>query len=35
MGSEIDLLVVGNCVLEKRQQKAELKSSYAASMEAD
>ena len=35
MGSEIDLLVVGNCVLEKRDQRAELKKSYAASMDPD
>ena len=35
MGSEIDLLVVGNCVLEKRDQRAELKNSYAASMDPD
>ncbi len=35
MGSEIDLLVVGNCVLEKRDQPAELKNSYAASMDPD
>ncbi len=35
MGSEIDLLVVGNCILEKRDQRAELKNSYAASMDPD
>jgi carbamoyltransferase len=35
MGSEIDLLVVGNCVLEKRSQEAELKNSYAASVDPD
>jgi carbamoyltransferase len=35
MGSEIDLLVVGNCVLEKRDQRAELKNSYAASIDPD
>jgi carbamoyltransferase len=35
MGSEIDLLVVGNCVLEKRGQRAELKHRYAASIEPD
>jgi carbamoyltransferase len=35
MGSEIDLLVVGNCVLEKRGQRAELKNRYAASIEPD
>jgi carbamoyltransferase len=35
MGSEIDLLVVGNCVLKKRDQRAELKHSYAASMDPD
>ena len=35
MGSEIDLLVVGNCVLEKRDQRAELKNTYAASIEPD
>jgi carbamoyltransferase len=35
MGSEIDLLVVGNCVLRKRDQRAELKNSYAASIDPD
>jgi carbamoyltransferase len=35
MGSEIELLVVGNCVLEKWDQRAELKISYAASMDPD
>ena len=35
MGSEIDLLVVGNCVLEKWDQRAELKNSYAASIDPD
>jgi carbamoyltransferase len=35
MGSEIDLLVVGNCVLEKRGQRAELKNRYAASIDPD
>jgi carbamoyltransferase len=35
MGSEIDFLVVGNCVLTKRDQRAELKNSYAASMDPD
>jgi carbamoyltransferase len=35
MGSEIDLLVVGNCVLKKRDQRAELKNSYAASIDPD
>jgi carbamoyltransferase len=35
MGSEIDLLVVGNCVLEKRGQTAELKNRYAASIDPD
>jgi carbamoyltransferase len=35
MGSEIDLLVIENCVLEKRDQRAELKISYAASIDPD
>jgi carbamoyltransferase len=35
MGSEIDLLVVGNCVLKKRDQRTELKISYAASIDPD
>jgi carbamoyltransferase len=35
MGSEIDLLVVGNCVLEKRDQRAELRTSYAAGLDPD
>ncbi len=35
MGSEIDLLVVGNCVLDKRDQRAELKNSYAANLDPD
>ena len=35
MGSEIDLLVVGNCVLEKQEQRPELKSCYAASLDPD
>jgi carbamoyltransferase len=35
MGSEIDLLVIGNCVLKKRDQRAELKNSYAASIDPD
>jgi carbamoyltransferase len=35
MGSEIDLLVVGNCILRKRDQRAELQNSYAASMDPD
>ncbi len=35
MGTEIDLLVVGNCVLDKRDQRAELKNSYAATMDPD
>jgi carbamoyltransferase len=35
MGSEIDFLVVGNCVLKKRDQRAELRISYAASIDPD
>ena len=35
MGSEIDFLVVGNCVLKKGDQRAELKNSYAASIDPD
>ena len=35
MGSEIDLLVVGNCVLDKRDQEPGLKKSYAAGLDPD
>jgi carbamoyltransferase len=35
MGSEIDFLVVGNCVLKKGDQRAELRNSYAASIDPD
>jgi hypothetical protein len=32
---EIDLLVVRSCVLDKRDQRAELKNSYATTMDPD
>jgi carbamoyltransferase len=35
MGSEIDLLVTGNCVLRKEVQNSHLKSSYATALELD
>ena len=35
MGSEIDLLVIGNCVLDKRDQEPGLKKSYAAGLDPD
>jgi carbamoyltransferase len=35
MGNEIDLLVMGNCVLKKLDQRAELKNSHAASIDPD
>jgi carbamoyltransferase len=35
MGSELDLLVVGNCVLRKTAQDPALKIDYSQSLEAD
>ena len=35
MGNELDLLVVGNCVLQKEQQDSALKIDYSQSLEAD
>ena len=35
MGNELDLLVVGNCILEKSDQNAALKRDYSAAFEPD
>jgi carbamoyltransferase len=35
MGNELDVLVVGNCVLQKADQDPALKSNYSLSLEAD
>ena len=35
MGNELDMLVVGNCVLDKAEQDPGLKSNYSLSLEAD
>jgi carbamoyltransferase len=35
MGNELDLLVVGNCVLKKEEQDMALKVDYSAAFEAD
>ncbi len=35
MGNELDMLVVGNCVLQKADQDPGLKSNYSSSLEAD
>jgi carbamoyltransferase len=35
MGNELELLVVGNCVLRKAQQNAELKRDYSSAFELD
>jgi len=35
MGNELDMLVVGNCVLQKADQDPGLKSNYSLSLEAD
>ena len=35
MGNELDLLVVGNCVLQKAEQDPGLKSDYSQSLDAD
>jgi carbamoyltransferase len=35
MGTELDVLAVGNCVMYKEQQDPELKRSYAERLEKD
>jgi carbamoyltransferase len=35
MGNELDLLVVGNCVLEKKAQDPALKQDYSSAFELD
>jgi carbamoyltransferase len=35
MGNELDLLVVGNCVLQKTDQDPGLRSDYSLSLDAD
>ena len=35
MGNELDLLVVGNCVLQKAEQDFALKNNYRLSLDAD
>jgi carbamoyltransferase len=35
MGTELDLLVVGNCILKKVEQDPKLKSDYTAAFELD
>jgi carbamoyltransferase len=35
MGNELDMLVVGNCVLQKVEQDPDLKSDYSLSVDAD
>jgi hypothetical protein len=35
MGNELDLLVVGNCVLRKPEQNAALKQDYSSAFELD
>jgi carbamoyltransferase len=35
MGTEIELLAVGNCILRKEQQKPELKLNYETAFELD
>ena len=35
MGNELDLLVVGNCVLQKAEQDTTLKSDYSLSLDPD
>jgi Carbamoyltransferase C-terminus len=35
MGNELDLLVVGNCVLAKSEQDSNLKKDYSAAFELD
>ena len=35
MGNELDVLVVGNCVLQKEEQDPALKQDYSQALEAD
>jgi carbamoyltransferase len=35
MGNDLDVLVIGNCVLQKAEQDAALKSNYSLSLDAD
>jgi carbamoyltransferase len=35
MGNELDVLVPGNCVLQKTEQDSAFKSDYSLSLEAD
>jgi carbamoyltransferase len=35
MANELDVLVVGNCVLQKAEQDPALKSDYSLSLDAD
>lgn len=35
MGNELDVLVIGNCVLQKTKQNSVLKNDYSASLDAD
>jgi carbamoyltransferase len=35
MESDIEYLVVGNCVLDKHEQNPDLRTNYSASLEAD
>jgi carbamoyltransferase len=35
MGNELDLLVVGNCVMRKAEQDARLKTDYRLTLAAD
>ena len=35
MGNELDLLVVGNCILEKKAQDSSLKQDYSAAFDLD
>jgi carbamoyltransferase len=35
MGNELDLLVVGNCVLQKSEQNPALKQDYSSAFELD
>jgi carbamoyltransferase len=35
MGNELDLLVIGNCVLQKHEQDPALKTNYRLSLDAD
>jgi carbamoyltransferase len=35
MGNELDLLVIGNCVLRKGEQNPALKQDYSSALEPD